>query len=848
MDSGPTKRPSFFEYTYGRLRNPYNHTLSPGSEDSWNQRSRKTDEHGLVTPSPGDPFTFESTFTDQIEKRKKAPALDSLQPESSEPRIERADTLERPKPAIVKGLRANYRKFIPHLASIIVTTAVVQLSFRKQYWMDLQDPSANISPGLTQSGALNALQLAAKCHEVILVASLGKTVLRFAQHYLVGPRGLPLGFLTNSFLIGSGDFIFTKAFWSSVWSNKAHYWRFFTISLFAAMLAVLVGPSSAIAVIPSLNYYPLNAPFEQEMLPFYIFNHSTVLFPSNVTAASLNGPDSGINCTISSSSTSYQNVCPAGGFRETYDWALKLRFSNSTRGTNISLPDVFGESRRIVSTQSCETELDGRASGMSLPSFITSAMTAYWTFARNNYQGLALTTTQPRITLQGSLYAPSVEVLCDAHVYYNQTHLDEREANPFPSFDASQSLPEPGFETPVSGPMNATEVNWVPMPAGPEYPAIGSIIRVPTLYIRDNDSSLQQGTEIHACSIYAQWLPVDVFYQPRQEDQVALALKHPKTDTCLDVGSNSLTSTSRPPRNISIDLDYANAINQPIPFTIGPTPVLVAMMDGNIDAEGSIDNQTGYAFKAPMVAAKPLSEGIQLTPDESRRSHSTLIATLLAGVVTDGLARIAGNGIYPYSSPIFLTNQTTEDGGMVGQFIVSSAQGGVDQALNATEPAQDDWLRIDPIFSRYGYGYNWNDSRITQFGVIVLLIHLAIAVGHTLYLVYMIFIARQGLVGSWATISELLTLAMNSTPSLNLQDTCAGVDAAKTWRQVVSVRETQPGHLEMVVGTADRNKYPPPEVSKSYGHWDESSLHRDGMRLRAVTGGKEKAASIDEMS
>lgn len=840
MDSTSTNRPSFFRYAYGRLRNPYNNTLTSESEDSWNERSRKPDGPGLVTPTAREPFVFESPFTDRIEKHTKTSNSDSLhagQPLSPEPRIERADTLERPKPAIVKGLRANYRKFIPHLASIIVTTAVVQLNFRQQYWMDLQDPRKNISPGITQGGALNALQLAAKCHEVILVASLGKTVLRFAQHYLVGPRGLPLGFLTNSFLIGSGDFVFTKAFWSSVWSNKSHYWRFFTISLLAAMLAVLVGPSSAIVVIPSLNYYPLRVPFEQEMLPFYVFNQSTVLWPSNVTAASLNAPDSGINCTISSTSTAYQSVCPAGGFRETYDWSRKLLFSNSSRGTNISLPDNFGESRRIVSTQSCQSEFDGRASGLSLTSFLSSAMTAYWTFARNNYRGLALTTTQPRIAFQGSLYAPKVEVICNAHVYYNQSHLDEREADVFPSFTPDQTLPEPDFILPVRGPMNATEVNWVPMPAGPDHPAIGSIIRVPTLYYRDNDSSIQQATEIHACSIYAQWLPVDVFYQPRQEDQVALAVNDPKTNTCLSVADNSLTSTSRPPRNISIDLDYANAINQPIPFTMGPLPAIMAMIAANVDEEGSIENQTAFSFKAPMVAAAPLNGSVAITPDEWRQSHSTMIATILAGVVTDGLARIAGNGIFPYSAPMFLTNQTTEEGSMVGQFIISSAQGGYDNALNATAPEQDNWLRVDPTFSRYGYGYSWNDSRITQFGVIVLLIHLACAVGHTMYLVYMIFIARQGLVSSWATISELLTLAMNSTPSLKLQDTCAGVDAAKTWRQVVSVRETQPGHLEMVVGTADRNKYPPPEVSKSYGHWDEDSVSRDGMRLRAVAGG-----------
>ena len=76
-------------------------------------------------------------------------------------------SVEVPKIAIKHGLWSTWPKLTPHLVSVAVTTAVVQLSFRKVYWMDLKPPNTEVTPGLTQGGALNFLQLAAKLHEYV---------------------------------------------------------------------------------------------------------------------------------------------------------------------------------------------------------------------------------------------------------------------------------------------------------------------------------------------------------------------------------------------------------------------------------------------------------------------------------------------------------------------------------------------------------------------------------------------------------------------------------------------------------------------------------------------------------
>ncbi|KAI1615976.1 hypothetical protein EDD37DRAFT_646177 [Exophiala viscosa] len=712
--------------------------------------------------------------------------------------------LESPKQAIKKGFWANSSKLLPHLAASVITLVVVEINFRSLYWMDLVAPNVHILPGISQGGALNALQLAAKLHELILVASLGTIVMHVAQAHMVGNHGLPLGLLTNSFAVGSGDFLRTKAFWASAWTSKAHYLRFWLLSLLATLLATLAGPSSAIAVIPSLNWFPLDKPFDSDVLPYYIFNQSTVLWPDNVTGASENSAEAGINCTAATVATQVEEVCPAGGFSNVYTWAGNLLFANS-----------------VLSTQSCNSPYDGRASGMSLNTFITGALTAYWTFAQNNFEGLGLFAAQPKLTLNTPIYAPKVEVLCDGFDYMNETAVQDRSPISFPSF-TNKSLPSEGFVLPYSGLFNDTDFQWVEMPAGPDNPTLGAVVRVPWIYLDSGNTSSyvsEQATEIHACSIYAQWIPVDVFYEPRNNDQVSFNVKGPLTDTCLTAVPQD-AATHQPIRNMTIHLDYASAMNQLMPFQTDNIPAIPAMLDQTTFEQDDVgpNDGIGYKFKAPFLGSVNGEENANTTFDEIRKTRATMISTLLAGVVTDGLARIGGNGIFPYSAAMFLTNKTDSSGGLVGRFVVTSAEGGEDESLNATSADVGNWLRIDPVISRYGYGYRWQGSTTAKFGIVVLLIHLALAVVHTIFILYKVIVMREGLVSSWTTIAELLTLAMNSSPSSRLQNTCAGVEKAKTWRQVVAVRETYPGHLEMVVGPSDKQRHPLPQAGREYGH------------------------------
>lgn len=289
-------------------------------------------------------------------------------------------TGEVPKVAIKPGFRKNWLKLIPHIAAVTVTVAVCQLSFRNVYWMDLKSPSQLVALTLTQGGALNALQLAAKLHELLIMASISSIVLHAVQRHLNSTKGLPLVMITNAFELGSAQFLRRGSFWSLLWrvdpvtGKRSPYLSFWLLSIFSTILVTLSGPSAAIAVIPTLGYFDLHQPFNDTILPFFVLNQTMPLWPTALSNASLNALND--TCTDPTDLASV-NVCPAGGFRDTYDWAEAVWFGDSDSGSNISFPDSTSTTQRIMTVQSCNSTYTGRASSIGLNAFISSAMTEY---------------------------------------------------------------------------------------------------------------------------------------------------------------------------------------------------------------------------------------------------------------------------------------------------------------------------------------------------------------------------------------------------------------------------------------------------------------------------------------
>lgn len=102
-------------------------------------------------------------------------------------------------------------------------------------------------------------QLVAKVHEIMIQASLGAILFSFVRHELVLGQGLPFGTLFSGLHLGQISYLWSMEFWGSLRSHHLSSWRKVRLSIIIALciaLGALCGPSSAVLLIPTLEFWP----------------------------------------------------------------------------------------------------------------------------------------------------------------------------------------------------------------------------------------------------------------------------------------------------------------------------------------------------------------------------------------------------------------------------------------------------------------------------------------------------------------------------------------------------------------------------------------------------------------
>ena len=102
-------------------------------------------------------------------------------------------------------------------------------------------------------------QFAAKAHEILIQASLAAIVFSYVRHEMVLGKGLPFGALFSGLQINQISYLWSMEFWGSVSSKHLPIWRKISMGILISVcfiLAAAAGPSSAILLIPRLDYWP----------------------------------------------------------------------------------------------------------------------------------------------------------------------------------------------------------------------------------------------------------------------------------------------------------------------------------------------------------------------------------------------------------------------------------------------------------------------------------------------------------------------------------------------------------------------------------------------------------------
>ncbi|GJD02586.1 short-chain dehydrogenase [Colletotrichum higginsianum] len=134
-----------------------------------------------------------------------------------------------------------------------MTIVVLVIGMKKIYWYPEAGPLIHGDYRLDAETISNVLQLVAKIHELLIVASLSSIALAMFRHRLI-TNGVRLGFLTGSYRVGDVGYLGTAAFWRQGLDIQGP-WEILLSGflVFATIMSTVVGPASAVLLLPTLD-------------------------------------------------------------------------------------------------------------------------------------------------------------------------------------------------------------------------------------------------------------------------------------------------------------------------------------------------------------------------------------------------------------------------------------------------------------------------------------------------------------------------------------------------------------------------------------------------------------------
>ncbi|MCJ1426967.1 hypothetical protein MMC29_004870 [Sticta canariensis] len=687
-------------------------------------------------------------------------------------RYRRGSNSEEPKIALGRRLRSS--KFFIHMIALATTSVVVGVNFANVYGWD-QD-----SLHLPDNQVRNLLQFAAKLHEILIVGSLTSIIMHHIRERLVRSRGLSLGLLSSGYQVSSMEFLFSKSFRGAFCTDTG-----LILTLAATIITVnVVGPSSAIVVIPRLDWWGVRAAFNNT-LQLYLGGSFDQLYPTKF------GP---LNMTLfqGCDTAEYTSGCPGGAFDDLKNWAAS--WYNNGVAPNINAHN----SHHYPDPAHTPTGL-------------------FWNYIQENSMGKINKIKKPMLvsTNTAPVYAPVIQVECN---WFNYSEAIKSPGPQIPtvSFPLDVLDNYTGISTSIewpldpslwnfTRPMNATNFTWIDVSSysdgdGPGA-SLGVLITLPTLAMNETYSNgtfwdLSQQSWLIPCLINAKWAAANIRYVPNESNQIIQNI----TDMgVFDMASGQkVTKASRQPWGLS--------------NTIHISPEWASLL--NVAGIAST-SASGESLNATMVEAL-LSQFVICDINEIYSPYMALgakfktfvtqtvnvVPATIAAVIAEGLSRQAYNRTEPYMVFVEGQNNTKYKRLTQQKGWNPSGIGTIDMGLAAFDEESDAFLTpIDFTIKRYGYGHGWQGSFTVAFALAVLLTHAVVAFGYILYSIYN-RIAGTGFTSrAWGDIGEMLALALHSERARELQNVGGGVEARSTWEMRVRVRERGGDRLELVVGT-----------------------------------------------
>ena len=702
-------------------------------------------------------------------------------------------TQESPKTVLTPGVSCG--AFAIHLVALIATGAVVCLSFANVYAFD-EGPMALGTDTLVKN-VLHLLQFAAKLHEIIIVGSLTTMVMYFLRRRLVDSHGIPLGLLTGAYQASTLSALFNK----SIWAGGLRREGLFTLLLVLSIIyANVVGPSSAIAMIPNLDWWPVANPFSSQPLPAFSGVELT-----NFYSMGLRSPNQTdlYGCTTSN----YSYMCPGGGFNELYMWSNA--YSHAATSPNITMTEAISGTQRQVLSSSVEVNDSYVAITTTHHQSMLQLTGLFYDYVKRHERNFDYI-HRPMIYASddSQVGAAVVQVQCDVvhfedaragnvSVKYPTSALNNfsTQAYPMDGSDVRQSLYN------YSHTLNTTNFTWVDLAdsgtATNGAPSLGALVTLPLRVEDSNNVTVAQHGLVVPCTIDARWASTQLLYDPTNDNAVFTNLSDPTIFARQYTPSEQRGQMAITRHPIYINPTWAAMLNVPgiLANDFNKQALNTTMIQALLESFVGDKSEKGTPYRS---FGPP-----KFTGDTFDQSVMRTVSTVLSVAVADGLSR----SVYGRTAPIVVLDADPANVTFVG---LGAQSGGYNNIV-----VQDNNFTLNEMkatlpyvtygIKRYGYGYGWShSSRTVRFGIAILLLH---AVAAAAFMLYRACGGRsQGRrrwsSKAWENVGELVALALVSSdrgPREVMDGVAGGVEKSGTWEQYVRIRERGASGLEMVV-------------------------------------------------
>jgi hypothetical protein len=671
---------------------------------------------------------------------------------------------EQPKQAMNKGLAISVLGVIAaHLLPVSAAILLVSLNLHGYYiGGELAGPIGY------DDVKLSGLQFSAKLHEITMQASLSVIVVGLIRQELVAGEGIPFGAIFGSLQFTDISYLYSKEFVGTLrakFSKPIVKIRLIGLLVTGALLAVSVGPSSAIAMRPRIDNWPAGG------TDFYLNTTLDQIWPSSLDASDI--LDSCHNVTLNTD-------CISAGWEALADQLLAYWPKMTDRAT-------MPESLQITSPESIRLMYTRETKGlffffetiattqMSILADSLAEIGRLWSIAANElsnvsrqprrfiYRNDAIYTLndvyQPittaicwayrdKLDLQGGLFSNMVDVpiaasLCNdtrRGVSYSipselsttiNAYRDDNASSPFLQF---MELPSETFG-------NNT---------------IGALISFPP--------SWPGGSNLLTCTVDARWTPVNL---QSTREIIKVVSGQP-----AGWPGQGLCNYSQP--SISVTSEWAQYLNPYIQSS----------------------NKTVFDTLLDSIAVQP-SEWT----DDSGFAEG-LMESILTTMITSGLSRTASSATIQGQLKYCPNNDCDEVCGLWCLDMMPSSNqefgyGGDIYNLSGIDTSKLSKFTVQVDVN--GYAYNSRGATMILSCTILILYCLLASIHVTFVLV------KRTNSNAWDSVSEVTALAMQSQPTEVLKNTCAGISTSRIFSNLVRVVRTgvDGDHLELDFGDHD---------------------------------------------